>query len=371
MFVRRCWYVAAWGHELAQGTLISRTIINEPLVLYRVQDGGVVALEDRCCHRFAPLSAGRLEGDDVRCMYHGLKYNRSGACIEVPGQSVIPPKARVRSFPVVEKHGWIWVWMGEPALASEELIPPAVGPADPKWTLRCGHMDYEANYQLINDNLTDFTHLSYVHPKSFGTSEEFARTRPNVARIPRGIRVQRWVSNPVAADSGSPLSKDNGAYAEREVWQTYDYLAPGILLMYNGLYPTGTADRLRRREPRPEDGEPLDENFTSQAVTPMTAASSRYFYSWGPRARQGSAPVADMMLELAKVAFAEDKTVIEAQQRIINFDPHRQELLTSADLGPVQMRRVIEELLNAEREPPDTGPSRGAGRERLAEKLDV
>ena len=349
MFIRRCWYVAAWGHELGDNTLISRTIINEPVVLYRAHDGEVVALEDRCCHRFAPLSAGRLEGDDVRCMYHGLKYNRTGACIEVPGQSLVPPKARVRSFPTKEKHGWIWVWMGEPALASEALIPPAVGPEDPKWTLRVGYMDYDANYLLINDNLTDFTHLSYVHPKSFGTSEEFARTRPDVIRLPRGIRVQRWVTNPLNAESGSPLSQSDGAYAAREVWQTYDYLVPGILLMYNGLYAPGTAERLGRREPRPEDGEPLDENFTSQAVTPMTASSSRYFYSWGPRAREGSGPIADMMLDLAKLAFAEDKAVIEGQQRIINFDPGRQEMLTSADAGPVKMRRVIEELLNAER----------------------
>jgi phenylpropionate dioxygenase-like ring-hydroxylating dioxygenase large terminal subunit len=189
-----------------------------------------------------------------------------------------------------------------------------------------------------------------VHPKSFGTSEEFARTRPTITRIPRGIRVQRWVANPISADSGSPLSREKGAYAEREVWQSYDYLVPGILLMYNGLYPRGTADRVGRREPRPEDGEPLDENFTSQAVTPLTASRSRYFFSWGPRTRAGSGPAADMMLEVAKVAFAEDKAVIEGQQRIIDFDPGRKELLTSADAGPVMMRRVIEELVKAERE---------------------
>lgn len=348
MFVRRCWYVAAWTHEIASGQLAARMIINEPIVLYRTGEGAVVALEDRCCHRFAPLSRGRLEGDDVRCMYHGLKYDKGGACIEIPGQALIPPKARVKAYPVAEKHGWIWVWMGEPALADPRLIPAAVGPEDPSWTLRCGQMDYQANYLLINDNLTDFSHLSFVHARSFGTSEEFARTRPTITRIPRGIRVQRWVANAINAESGSPLSGSRSQLVDNEQWQTYDYLAPGILLMYNAAYPRGTAERLRRSEPQRERDGPLTESFTSQAVTPLTDTSSRYFFSWGPRSGEGSDAMADMMYQVATVAFGEDKDIIEAQQRIINLDPDRKELLNSADLGPTQMRQVIADLIKAE-----------------------
>jgi vanillate O-demethylase monooxygenase subunit len=348
MFVRRSWYVASWSRELPSGVLAPHTIINEPIVLYRAMDGGVIALEDRCCHRFAPLSLGRLEGDDLRCMYHGLKFNRSGACIEVPGQTLIPPKARVRTFPVVERHGWIWVWMGEAELADPDLIPAAVGPERPEWTLRSGWMDYDANYQLINDNLTDFTHLSYVHAESFGTSEEFAATRPAVTRIPRGIRVQRWVDNAINQDSDSPLAKQDHRLTDNEQWQTYDFLVPGILLMYNAAFPRGTAARLLHREPLKGQAEPVAESFTSQAVTPLTDGKSRYFYSWGPRSGEGSDAMADMMYEVACRAFAEDKTIIEAQQRIINADPHRRELLLSADLGPTRMRRVIEDLVNEE-----------------------
>jgi vanillate O-demethylase monooxygenase subunit len=204
MFVRNCWYAAAWDHELKPGELISRTILGEPIAVYRAGDGGLVAMEDRCCHRFAPLSKGRLEGDDVRCMYHGLKFDRTGQCIEIPGQDMIPRTARVKAYPAVEKHSWIWVWMGDPAKADQGLIPPAVGFEDPGWTLRSGHMDYEANYLLINDNLTDFTHLSYVHRNSFGATEAFARTRPTVERLERGVRIWRWLSNEVltSADVG-------------------------------------------------------------------------------------------------------------------------------------------------------------------------
>src|ERR1051325_8974348 len=108
MWLRNAWYVAAWSHEVGPDGIVPLTIIDQPLVLYRKSDGGVVALEDRCCHRLAPLSQGRREGDELRCMYHGLKFAADGRCIEIPGQATIPAKARVRSYPVAERGSWIW-----------------------------------------------------------------------------------------------------------------------------------------------------------------------------------------------------------------------------------------------------------------------
>src|SRR5574340_520655 len=73
-FLLNCWYVAAWDHELIDGKLLARTILEKPVGLYRGDSGRVVALDNRCCHRGAKLSNGRREGDDLRCMYHGLKF---------------------------------------------------------------------------------------------------------------------------------------------------------------------------------------------------------------------------------------------------------------------------------------------------------
>ena len=342
MFVRNCWYVAGWDYELKAGEPIARSLINEPIVLYRGADG-VVALADRCCHKLAPLSLGRIEGDDLRCMYHGLKFNRSGACIEIPGQDMIPATARVRSYPVVEKHSWIWVWMGDPAKADEALIPSAVGLQDPDWTLRSGQMDYAANYLLINDNLTDFTHLSYVHANSFGANEVFARTRPNVERLERGVRIWRWVSDGFRNAEAAPHRR-----AEGDNWQTYDYLAPGILLMHTAVCPEGTAERFGFKPPDLSQVNVLADNFTSQAVTPMTDQTSRYFFSWGPRAAEGSDAMADAMLGVANMAFSEDKAMIEAQQKVVNAHPDIKPILTSADVGPMLMRSVIDRLIAAE-----------------------
>jgi phenylpropionate dioxygenase-like ring-hydroxylating dioxygenase large terminal subunit len=110
--------------------------------LYRRRDNSVVALEDRCCHRFAPLSHGRLEGDDIRCMYHGIKFAADGRCLEIPAQDVIPEAVRVRAYPAVEKDPWIWVWMGDPAYADSALIPDALHHEDPDWLIGTGELAY-------------------------------------------------------------------------------------------------------------------------------------------------------------------------------------------------------------------------------------
>jgi vanillate O-demethylase monooxygenase subunit len=347
MFVRNCWYVAGWDYELTADKPISRTVINEPIVLYRTADGAVVGMEDRCCHRGAPLSLGRLEGDDLRCMYHGLKFNRSGRCIEIPGQDQIPATACVKTYPVVQRHSWIWVWMGDAAAADPALIPPAVGFDDPDWILGSGQMDYEANYLLINDNLTDFSHLSYVHANSFGATEIWARTRPNITRLERGIRVQRWISGGVSegvtrADRRAP----DGMATEH--WQSYDYLAPGVLLMQSATYPRGAQETFGGGEPDPSVIAPVSRNFTSQAVTPLTDRTSRYFFSWGPHASEGTKETAEAMMKVANMAFTEDRIMIEAQQRTLDTTPPRKDILTSADVGPMQMRSVLERLIRAE-----------------------
>src|SRR3984893_11754588 len=121
MFLRNSWYVAALDHELIDGRLLDRTVLGEHLLLYRGESGSVHALNDRCPHRGALLSKGRREGDGIRCMYHGIKYDGSGKCVQIPGQDMIPPKLRVPGYPVVERSPFIWVWMGDAAKADPAL----------------------------------------------------------------------------------------------------------------------------------------------------------------------------------------------------------------------------------------------------------
>lgn len=343
MFVRNCWYVAGWADDLADEKPMAATIIGEPVVLYRGADGRPIALQDRCCHKRAKLSLGRIEGDCLRCMYHGLKFDPSGRCVEIPGQDTIPPNTLVASFPVVADGCFLWVWMGDPALADPALIPSTVTLDDARWDLRRGHMDYAANYELINDNLTDFSHLSFVHPASFGASPTFAAVRPTVKRIERGVRVSRWMTG--GASENKNVSEAVGRNADAPVtYMSYDYLVPGILIMRSETY---------RQEDFPADGvsaptaTPVMANTNCQAVTPMTAETSRYFFLTGPRAGPASAAGADKLMQIMKIAFEEDRAMIESQAANIAL-AGGSEMMTAHDLGPVQFRSIIRALRKAE-----------------------
>ncbi|MCY1516166.1 Toluene-4-sulfonate monooxygenase system iron-sulfur subunit TsaM1 [compost metagenome] len=340
MFVKNCWYIAAWDYEVPGNSPVSRTIINEPIVLYRDSKGEVVALQDRCCHRAAPLSLGSVEGDALRCMYHGLKFAPNGKCVEIPGQATIPAKACVRSFPVVEQHSWIWVWMGDPALADPSLIPMSAKLDDPKWIFRSGQIDYLAHYQYINDNLLDFSHLSYVHPNSFGSSLDWAHTRPKVTRLERAVRVERWVVNQPAPPTVGEITGDTV-----DMWNAYTFYVPGVMIMQNGIYPGGTAERLEDQAPTEQ---PLFQSLTCQGVTPITETTSRYFFSWGPDSNRGNDELADAMINIAKMAFEEDRVMIEAQQRVLNQMPDADMVPTSSDQALGQFRWIIDRLIKLE-----------------------
>jgi len=77
MFLRNCWYVAASDHELIDGKLLRRTLLEDHVLLYKGESGKIIALNDRCPHRGAALSKGGMEGDSMRCMYHGIKFHSS------------------------------------------------------------------------------------------------------------------------------------------------------------------------------------------------------------------------------------------------------------------------------------------------------
>jgi vanillate O-demethylase monooxygenase subunit len=323
-------------------------IITVPLVLYR-HGTEVVAMEDRCAHKAAPLSKGRLEEGGIRCLYHGFKYARDGACVEIPGQNALPKAACVRTFPVVEMNSWIWVWMGDPAQANVAYIPSTVGLEDPHWKMRAGQIDYGAHYELINDNLTDFTHVSYVHAESFGATEEFARTRPHLEPLERGVRIWRWLYPGYRTDSFAETR--DGRVTTFESFETYEYSIPGILAMRTVLCPAGTAARFNEGVPDLGAVDIIDDRFSSQAVTPMTARTTRYFYSGGPRATsRDSDSNLDERFERAKQAFIEDKDMIEAQQANIDLDPQRPQVLTSSDIAPMRIRGLIAHLTKQERE---------------------
>ncbi|HWL47170.1 MAG TPA: aromatic ring-hydroxylating dioxygenase subunit alpha [Sphingomonadaceae bacterium] len=339
-YVRNAWYVAGWAHELAPEAPLAMTILNERIVLWRTAAGALHALEDRCVHRLAPLSLGRCEGERLRCMYHGLLFDPDGKVVEIPGQELVPRKARVRAYPVAERHSWLWVWMGDPALADEALIPPAVGLDDPDYILGHGQLDYAAEARLINDNLLDFSHLTFVHARSFGSGPECAATLAEITPIDRGIRYARWIENSLGSSSRkSAVPMDS--------YSTYDFVLPGVLLMTGGVFPLGTAKALDYSKPDLNKAV-SGVTFTSQAVTPMTDKTARYFFSWGPHRAHGDAAHRDLLMTIAAQAFGEDKVMIEAQQQVIDMTPDPVVMPTAHDKGVTLFNRLVEKLCRQE-----------------------
>jgi vanillate O-demethylase monooxygenase subunit len=112
MWLRNCWQVAAFAHEVIGGQLLARRICDESIVLFRALDGRAIAFEDRCPHRYAPLSKGTLIGDVLRCGYHGLCYDTSGKCVQIPGRSTFHRRracapSRSPSATVWSGSGWV------------------------------------------------------------------------------------------------------------------------------------------------------------------------------------------------------------------------------------------------------------------------
>lgn len=341
-YARNTWYVAGWSCDLEPQKPFHIDILGEPIVIFRAQSGRLIALEDRCVHRLAPLSLGRCEGDNLRCMYHGFLYNPEGQVTEIPGQDQVPAKAKIKSYPIVDRHSWLWVWMGDPALADESLIPPAIGPDHPDWILGHGYLDYDAEARLICDNLLDFSHLTYVHANSFGSGDEHATTPPKVTPIERGVSFSRWVPNATGGNvdpKAEPVDR----------WGSYDFLIPGILLMKNGTFPLGTADASNYEEP--DYSQAISGVMhTSQAVTPLGKGKARYFFCWGPHKDFGDEKLRDTLMNIALQAFNEDKVMIEAQQKVIDATEEPKILASVHDRGIMLFNRMVEKLI-AEEQP--------------------
>jgi phenylpropionate dioxygenase-like ring-hydroxylating dioxygenase large terminal subunit len=341
MFLRNAWYLAAPTAALDEKDLIALTMLGEPIVLFRGANKQVSALEDRCVHRMAPLSLGRIEGDSLRCMYHGLLINQAGKVTEIPGQDMIPERACVRRYAVENRSGWLWVWMGNANDADYDMLPAVPGIENPDWLLPGDVLDYECNYELLNNNLTDLGHLAWVHKDSFGADQTWTNTIPDVTPIKYGVRINRWLRSipPIP-----PLGKAAGV--ERvDHWAQLDYLVPGVFSFYNSMWPVGTADSYESKEPSKDDPAMLFEHYTQQAVTPMTERSTRYHFTWGPSARHGDDEIAAIMRQVLAVAFQEDKIVIEAQQRNIDLDPSRMPMPTVHDKGVTIFQRLMHKLI--------------------------
>jgi vanillate O-demethylase monooxygenase subunit len=336
-FLRNAWYVCAWDKEVGR-ELLSRTICGEPVVVFRLESGTPVVLEDRCCHRHLPLSKGRLIGDTLQCGYHGLEFDGSGNCIRVPGQTRVPPGARVRGYPTVERHRFVWMWPGDPAKADPAKIPDMSWNDMPGWASVGSVLRIECDYRLLVDNLLDLTHETYVHVGSIG-HEAIVHHPIKTARDGDTVTVTRWIMD----HDPAPFWKAAiGRPGNCDRWQIIRYSPPANIDLDLGVALTGTGAPSGDRS-QGVNGHNLD------LITPETERSCFQFWAFARNFRIDDRALDQKLLETVVKIFNEDKVLLEAQQRSLEAAPPGYQWIdVNADAGSIQARRVLQAALDSE-----------------------
>lgn len=321
------------AEELGEG-LLQRWILNEPVVLYRTAAGRPVALLDRCPHRSYPLSKGTRIADTLRCNYHGLVFEPDGKCVHVPGQDHISERCRATIFPIVERHRFAWIWMGDPALADESAIPDMHWNDDPAWIPTGGHFHIKCHYQLLVDNLMDLSHETFVHPSTIGNAavaDTPATTEVNGTHV-RTYRLIRDCPPP-------PLYVKLREFSENiDRTQDVNFNPPSHIVIKSRYVPHGA-----------DESSPMALEYrVLNAITPATDKSTHHFWAV-PRNTAPGPAITRAFHEGSVRAFSEDIGVLEAQQEMVErMRPGERWVGIRADSGGVAARRIVAKLLEEE-----------------------
>jgi phenylpropionate dioxygenase-like ring-hydroxylating dioxygenase large terminal subunit len=328
------WYVAALGSELKDKP-VGRVLLNRSVVLFRTTDAVVSALEDRCCHRALALSQGTLESCGLRCGYHGLLYDGTGQCIEIPGQDKIPSRAKVKSYPAQERDGIVWMWFGTDQQPEPTSEPPSYEVhSSGEYVYDGGVVHYQAPYQLIHDNLLDLSHLGYVHLRTIGGNAKIhMNAQMKVDSDATSVKVVRHMPNSV------PPPTYTAAYpfkANVDRWQEIEFKV-SHLLIWTGAVDVGT-DSLE---------DPLRGGFHMRGfhgVTPETETTSHYFWTMATNPVSDVEAVKAKVIEQTALTFDEDKVVIEEQYKNMLRHGPKPMIDIHVDAGANRARRIIEQL---------------------------
>lgn len=341
-FVRNAWYMAMWAEELKQGQLAARTILGESIVFFRSEKGGVSALQNRCPHRFAPLDRGKiLQGDRVQCPYHGLEFDGTGRCVRNPhGNQIVPPQMKTRSYPALEKHTCIWVWMGdrEPDHAS---VPDysVLDQALAGHITKRDRITVKAHYQLVVDNLLDLSHGIYLHDGLLANEQgedaeitvESDDSTVTVNRMSKrvelvGLHREYWPHSTFTVDKFSSIRWSAPSYLLLKQGATLPGQSTETGVGYYGLHLL-----------TPETQRTTTYHFTAVRFNVTTPASA-------------DAGINAKIEKGRRFAFAEqDAPIIEEQQRIIDGAGGRlKPTLVAVDVGPARCKRIMEKLLAAD-----------------------
>jgi phenylpropionate dioxygenase-like ring-hydroxylating dioxygenase large terminal subunit len=337
-FLRNAWYAACWATDLLPDETLAKTILCDPVVLWRDSAGNPVALEDRCCHRHLPLSLGQVTGNTVQCGYHGLEFDAAGNCVKVPGQSKVPPGASVRSFPVVQKYNMVWIWPGDAELADESAIPELPWLDSPDWVVTGGHIHMKADYRLLIDNLLDLTHVTYIHKNTIAGDPREALVPVSTTRDGDTISVERWMLGFAA-----PPMFDKARRFEGKVdrWQLIKWQAPTTVTLDIGCADADTG------APQGDRSHGIT-MWSNHIITPETETSTHYHWGFARNYKLEDESVSEILSTGGLQTFMEDVVILERQQEALGVVGDRPVVDINIDNAPMQFRRILAEKIAAE-----------------------
>jgi len=337
MFLRNAWYSAIWSADLKDKP-VARTFLNEKVVVFRTESGTAAALEDRCCHRAAPLSRGEIRGEHLVCGYHGLQFDVTGRCVEVPGQEQVPRNAQVRYYPVLEKWNVVWIWMGDPTKADPSKIPDLPWLDDPHWATTPGYLHVKSNYQFIIDNLLDVTHVSYVHKSTLAGDPREATIPTRTERIPGGVRVGRWMLDLIPPPLFSKAGNFNGRV---DRWQFATWHPPAAVYLDVGCAKAGTGAPEGNRS----QGISM---WSNHLITPETDVTSHYMFCFARNFSLEDVQMSSLIFEGSRATFLEDADMLEAVQANSNGGSLEGLIHINADSAQLQARRMLSAMIETE-----------------------
>lgn len=353
-FVRNQWYGAVWSKDLDQAPKGLR-MLGKPIVIFRTADGGVAVMDDLCPHRFVPLHLGKVvEGGRIRCAYHGLEFDGSGACVHNPHTSGrIPPAAKVRTYGAVERHGMVWVWLGD-RQPNPDLIPDLT-PLDcdgtppvsgPHYVQTGGQFSIvmKANYALIGDNLLDLGHACVLHDTLLGNLE-MADAELVIEEREHGFIVRRLAVDTPLPKLFSLMSKDG--LDRGDTWADMEVIGATCFVNHAGVNEPGEGRNGGCGLFGVNILTPIDDETTLYHVDGLLVDPPR-------RTPEEYARIGKQMGELANFAFTQQDTVmLEAQQATIAdraLDTSRPAMF-DIDVGSARYARHLKALIEAEGAP--------------------
>jgi len=345
MFPKNHWYVAALSNEVGRQPL-GRLLLGDPVVMFRTGNGEAIAFEDRCSHRGYPLHKGQLIGDMLQCGYHGLLFDCSGSCLKVPGQAQVPPGARIRTYPLIERWGWVWIWMSDAACANDTPVTDFHWLDDPGWVAKSELLYIKCDYRLILDNLLDLSHLTFVHPGTIGTAANVEKARVQNDLTEKSAVITRWLID----IEPPPTYVRAGFKGNIDRWQILRFDPPALVNLYAGAVDTGTGAPQGNRR----GGVGLR---NLNAVTPESATTCHYFWAIAQDRGPGDSSATESIFQEIHRTFMEDWEVLETQQRWNELTAGRPSVNVHSDAGPIHARRIIDRMLAEE----ELGRRRHAG----------